>query len=161
MNLLDEDMISNVVQELRERLANRTPNVTSEVPEIEQEVRQVRSEMERLGIAIMATKDAPTMLVEMLKEREERLRGLEEKLATVRMSIEAPAIDMTNIDAIARQRLRRLTTMMQRNPVEARNAIEAIVGGPLRFVPIETGQGRRYRIEGPMASGEMAVTESV
>ena len=100
------------------------------------------------------------MLVEMLKEREERLRILEEKPAKIRMSTEATAIDMTNIDTIARDRLRRLTTMMQRNPVEARNAIEAIVGGPLRFVPIETGQGKRYRIQGPMAAGDMAVTES-
>lgn len=42
----------------------------------------------------------------------------------------------------------------------ARKATEAIVAGPLRFIPVEIGQGRRYRIEGPMANGEMAVTES-
>lgn len=159
VNLLDEDTISNVLDELRERLANRTPNVTSEIPELERELRQVRGEMERLGAAIMSTKDAPTMLVEMLKEREKRLGELEEKLAHSRASPETPAIDMLNMDKMARERLRDLVSMMQRHPEAARKAIEAIVAGPLRFVPVETGQGRRYRIEGPMATGQMAVTE--
>jgi hypothetical protein len=68
---------------------------------------------------------------------------------------------MANIDTLARERLRDLVAMMQRHPAAARNAIEAIVAGPLQFVPIATGQGKRYRIEGPMASGDMAVTESV
>jgi len=160
VNVLDEDMISDVVQELRERLAQRAKPTALEAPEIEIEMRQLRAEMERLSLAIVSTNEAPTMLVEMLKEREQRLRVLEGKLANARESTEAPAIDMANIDTIARNRLRRLTTMMQRNPVEARNAIEAIVGGPLRFVPIETGQGKRYRIEGPMGAANMAVMES-
>jgi len=159
VNLLDEDMISNVVQELRERMGNRAKPETPKAPEIEAEVSQVRTEMERLSQAIVSTSDAPTMLVEMLKEREKRLGLLEEKLAQSRASPDTPAIDMANIDAIARERLRDLVAMMQRHPEAARKAIEAIVAGPLRFIPIETGQGRRYRIEGPMAAREMAVME--
>jgi len=161
VNLLDEDMISNVVQELRERLGNRAKPETSNAPEIEAEVSQVRTEMERLSLAIVSTSDAPTMLVEMLKEREKRFGELEERLAHARASPEKPQIDMANIDAIARERLKDLVSMMQRHPEAARKAIEAIVAGPLRFIPIETGQGRRYRIEGPMASRDMAVMESI
>ncbi|HRI70879.1 MAG TPA: hypothetical protein PK156_41885 [Polyangium sp.] len=152
-------MISNVVHDLKERLGNHA-KPTKEGPEIETEVRQVRAEMERLSQAIVSTNDAPTMLVEMLKEREKRLGELEEKLANARASPDLSAIDIANIDKIVRERLRDLVSMMQRHPEAARKAIEALVAGPLRFVPVDTGQGKRYRIEGPMASREMAVTES-
>jgi site-specific DNA recombinase len=41
--------------------------------------------------------------------------------------------------------------MLERNPYEARKALETILGGPLRFTPIETPEGKRYRIEGVIA----------
>lgn len=160
VNLLDDDMISCVVHELRERLGNRAKPETSDAPKIEAEVFQVRAEMDRLSQAIVSTNDAPMMLVEMLKEREKRLGELEQKLTHARASPDLPAIDMANIDQFARERLRDLVSMMQRHPEAARKAMEAIVAGPLRFIPIETGQGRRYRIEGPMVSREMAVMEN-
>jgi site-specific DNA recombinase len=72
---------------------------------------------------------------------------------------DAVPIDMANMDHIVRERLRNLAAMMQRNPEAARKAIEAIVAGPLRFVPIEMRKGKRYRNEGPMAAVDMVVTE--
>ncbi len=97
------------------------------------------------------------MLVDLLKEREQRARALEEKLAHARTTRARPEVDVEHLENEARERLRDFFGLMQRHPTQARKVIEAMLRGPLRFVASETGQGRRYRIEGPIGMAEMAV----
>ncbi|WP_437948612.1 hypothetical protein WME98_49860 [Sorangium sp. So ce296] len=49
--------------------------------------------------------------------------------------------------------------MLERSPEEARKALETILGGPLRFTPIETPEGKRYRIEGAVALEAVVAVE--
>ncbi|WP_437322194.1 hypothetical protein [Sorangium sp. So ce394] len=49
--------------------------------------------------------------------------------------------------------------MLARSPEEARKALETILGGPLRFTPIETPEGKRYRIEGVVALEAVVAVE--
>jgi hypothetical protein len=59
----------------------------------------------------------------------------------------------------ARSRLEDLRGTMQRNPDEARKVMEAMLKGPITFTPIETSDGKRYRIRGAVAILGMFVTE--
>ncbi|WP_437932567.1 hypothetical protein WMF37_25975 [Sorangium sp. So ce291] len=49
--------------------------------------------------------------------------------------------------------------MLERNPEEGRRALETILGDPLRFTPIETREGKRYRIEGVIALEAVVAVE--
>ncbi|WP_437617325.1 hypothetical protein [Sorangium sp. So ce1151] len=59
----------------------------------------------------------------------------------------------------ARQHLGNLRVMLDRNPEEARKALETILGGPLRFTPTEIPEGKRYRIEGVVALEAVVAVE--
>jgi hypothetical protein len=57
-------------------------------------------------------------------------------------------------------RSRAAGAMLERNPDEGRKALETILGGPLRFTPIETPDGKRYKIEGVIALETVVAVES-
>ena len=61
----------------------------------------------------------------------------------------------------ARRRLRDLRGLLERNPDEARRALEALLDGPLRFQPTETPAGRRYEIRGKIAVGTQIPVQSL
>ena len=65
---------------------------------------------------------------------------------------------MRRLEREARQRLDEFTGLLGRNPVEGRRVLEALLTGPLRFSPMDTPEGKRFRIEGEMGlEGLMAV----
>lgn len=99
----------------------------------------------------MSTTDAPTTLVKMLKEREKRLAVVEDKLAAVRAAPQALDVELARMEKAARQRLADLATSIQAGPLEARKALETLVAGPLQFTPVQTTEGKRYRITGELA----------
>jgi hypothetical protein len=49
--------------------------------------------------------------------------------------------------------------VLQRNSEEARMAMEAVFEGPLTFTPVDTPDGKRFRIQGQASVGKMLVTE--
>ncbi|MDI1484712.1 recombinase family protein [Polyangium sp. y55x31] len=159
-NLLREDVILDALQELRRRLCERAKAADTEAPELEQEVRKVRAEIERLSEAIMSTTDPPATLVRMLKEREKRLSALEGKLTAIRTAPSVLDLEIGRMEREARKRIEHLDAVMQRNPLEARKALETLVTGPLLFTPIETSAGKRYRIEGELALEALFVIET-
>jgi hypothetical protein len=53
------------------------------------------------------------------------------------------------------KRLQELRDVFKRNPQEARTVIERVLDGKLAFTPIETAEGKRYRVEGRAALDEL------
>ncbi|UQA57063.1 recombinase family protein [Polyangium aurulentum] len=158
-NVLQEEVIAEALRELRRRLAERAKTAGNEAPELEKEAKKLRGEIERLGEAIVATSDPPLHLVRMMGEREKRLTALESRLAAVRTAPSVLDLEVRRMEREARKRLEDLRGMLQRNPEEARKALETILGGPLRFTPVETPEGKRYRIEGVVALEAVVAVE--
>jgi hypothetical protein len=50
---------------------------------------------------------------------------------------------------------------LDRNPGEARTALEALLAGPLSCAPIESPEGKRYAITGKIAVGSLFTIDSV
>lgn len=68
---------------------------------------------------------------------------------------------MRRLEKQARARLEDFRGLMGRNPAEARKALETLLHGPLRFTPVETAEGKRYRVEGEVGLEAMLVQEGV
>ncbi|WP_170229379.1 recombinase zinc beta ribbon domain-containing protein [Polyangium fumosum] len=147
-NVLQEDVILHALKTLRERLAERAKTTPSETPALEAEARKLREEIARLGEAIIATTDAPTTLVRMMAEREKRLTAIESRLAAIQTAPSVLDLEVRRMEKEARGRIADIAGLLERNPERARSALERLVTAPLRFVPIETPEGKRFWVEG-------------
>lgn len=159
-NLLRENVLTEALDELRRSFVERAQTASIEGPTLTQEADKLRVEIERLSEAIMSTTDAPTTLVKMLKERETRLSAVEVKLAALRTAPQALDGELARMEKLARQRLADLATSIHAGPLEARKALETLVAGPLQFTPVQTTEGKRYRITGELALESMFASAS-
>jgi hypothetical protein len=70
-------------------------------------------------------------------------------------------LETRRMEKEARRRLDNLRALFEKNPEDARRALEALLDGPLSFKPIETDDGQRYEISGKLAVGSLFTTEGV
>jgi hypothetical protein len=61
----------------------------------------------------------------------------------------------------ARRRLADFRALLDRNPREARVALDALLEGPLSFAPVQTPEGKRYAVTGKIAVGSLFTIDSV
>lgn len=158
-HVLSDDLIAETLRELRQRLAARTKSHDSEVPEIRAQIRGLKAEIDRLGRALAATDDAPAAVLKMIADREERVAALELRLLRIQGEPSVLNMEARRIEKEARKRLGDFAGLMERHPVEARRVLESLLKGPLRFVPVETAEGRRCRVEGEVGLAAMGVAE--
>ncbi|HRI70877.1 MAG TPA: recombinase family protein, partial [Polyangium sp.] len=135
-NVLRENVIVEALDDLRQRFIEHAQTASIEGPALTQEADKLHAEIERLSEAIMSTTDAPTTLVKMLKEREERLQVVEDKLAALRTAPQALDVELTRMEKLARQRLAEVATSIDKCPLDARKALETLVARPLQFTPV-------------------------
>ncbi|WP_080682277.1 hypothetical protein [Sorangium cellulosum] len=104
----------------------------------------------------------PEAVIRGIAERQDQLSALEARLRAAKAAPSALDLEVRRLEKEARQRLGDLRAMLERNPEEARKALETLetlLGGPLRFTPIETPEGKRYRIEGVVALEAVVAVE--
>jgi len=97
--------------------------------------------------ALAAGTASPTV-TEAIGQRERRLAEVRASLAATRTAPAVQGLDVKALQREARSRFADLRGMLRRTPDEARKALEAVFGGPLRFHAVDAGGGRRYLIEG-------------
>ncbi|MGK3981380.1 hypothetical protein WMF38_57815 [Sorangium sp. So ce118] len=95
--------------------------------------------------ALASFDQKPEAVIRVIAERQDQLSALEARLRAAKAAPSALDLEVRRLEKEARQRLGDLRAMLERNPEEARKALETILGGPLRFTPIETPEGKRYR----------------
>lgn len=105
--------------------------------------------------ALVATDEKPHAVIQAIASREKRLRELEATLALEKAKPGVLSRQLDRLEAEARRRLERFRKLLNRNPEEARPVLEAMLDGPLKFVPVETPDGRRYRVEGSVRLGAL------
>lgn len=160
-NVLSEALVLETLREVRRRLTERSRESSSEIPELEREVRRLKVEAQRLTTALATTDEKPEAIVAAIAEREKRMRTLQARIEALRTSPTVIGSELSVLEKEARRRLDNLREVLGRNPEEARKAVGALLDGPLTFTPVETEGGKRYEIQGSVATGALFTTESV
>src|SRR3974390_290414 len=62
-------------------------------------------------------------------------------------------LEVRRLEVEVRHRIDHFRHLVDRDPEEARKVVEALLDGPATFTPIETPDGRRYKVEGWIATG--------
>ncbi len=159
-NVLQEEVIAEALRELRRRLVERAKVVNNELPQLEREASRLRAEIDRLVNALASIDQKPEAVIQGIADRQDQLSALEARLKAAKAAPSALDLEVRRMEKEARQRLGELRAMLERNPDEGRKTLETILGGPLRFTPIETLDGKRYKIEGVSALETVVAVES-
>jgi site-specific DNA recombinase len=160
-NVLSEALVAETLREVRRRLTQRAKESSSEIPELEREVRRLKVEAQRLAKALATTDEKPEAIVVAIAEREKRMRTLQARVEALKASPTVIGSELSVLEKEARHRLDNLREVLGRNPEEARKAVGALLEGPLTFTPVQTEGGKRYQIQGSIATGALFTTESV
>ena len=161
-NVLTEEVIAATLREVRRRLAERAESQETEVPRLRTEAEELRHEIDRLSEAIATSSEKPKALVTKIDERERRLRAIRARIEALESTPGVVDLEIRRMEQEARKRMRDLKSLLDRNPTEARRALEALLDDKLTFTPIETPEGRRYQIEGPLrVQGALFTTDGV
>jgi hypothetical protein len=150
-NILQEQLVLETLKEVRRRLGERAKTSNTERPEIDAQIQAAKIEIDRLGAALLSTDDKPQAIVKMIADREKRIGALEARLNAIRVAPSVLDLEVRRMEKEARSRINDLKAAMQRDPEEARKAMEALLKGPLKFTPVQAPEGKRYRIEGDFA----------
>jgi hypothetical protein len=94
-------------------------------------------------------------LAQKLSPRQERLSGMEARLKMLKVPPEVLKLEVRRLEAEARHRIDHFRDLLDRDREEARKVVEALLDGPATFTPIETAEGRRYKVEGRIATGAL------
>jgi site-specific DNA recombinase len=157
-NVLREEVIGEVLQEVRRRLEARKGTSETELAELEGEGRRLRAEIDRLVDALAAGTVSPT-IARSIDEREKRLSQVQARRDVLRTAPDVLDLEVRRLEREARARLADFRALLERKPTEARKALEALLDGPLTFAAAETPGGRRYQITGKAAVGNVFTTE--
>jgi len=154
-NVLNEELITSTVDELRQRLATRSETATNDRPEIEMQIASINAELKRLSNALLGADEKPETVLRMITEREKKLVELNARLANGRKSPMTSNMDFATLAAVARKRLMDLHGLFLRHLEAAHRVIQALLGGPLMF----TAKENRYHIAGQVGAGWMELVE--
>lgn len=149
-HVLREDLILDVLAEVRRRLADRVKTQDAELPRLASQAKQLRAEIDRFTESLLAADAKPDAVIKAIADGEKRLVALDAQIALVRTTPTVLDMEVRRMEAEARRRLADLRGMLSRSLTEGRRAIQAILNGPLRFEP---NAHRRYEIRGTLAAG--------
>jgi site-specific DNA recombinase len=153
--LLREEVVLDILAEVRHRVAEQTTDAGSEIGQLEEQVTALRREITNLAEAVALTKGGVTALAEKLTARQERLATAEARLQLLKAAPEVLSLEVRRLEAGVRKRIDSLHEFLDRDTEEARKIIESLLDGPMTFTPIDTPEGRRYEVTGRIATGEI------
>jgi site-specific DNA recombinase len=147
--LLSEEVVGVTLAGVRAAIeaSASAPEVDTVREQREAALGRVAAEVSRLTRAIATTDDAPSALIDALRDAEARQRGLRQELAKV--STPTPVgFDWSVIEATVRARLGQLRALFLRQAAAGRAVLSALLRGPIvcRPVEIEGARGRRYHL---------------
>jgi septal ring factor EnvC (AmiA/AmiB activator) len=158
-HVLSEELLLDVLREVRRRLADRAVSTTAQTPQLEKEAAGLRAEIGRIVTAIASTDNPPAPLVSALSERQERLDALDARLRAVKAAPAAIELEVRRMEAEAKKRIADMRNALARNPEEARKVLEVVLDGPLRVSPVDLPEGRRFQIDGAAAVGRLLAVD--
>lgn len=158
-HVLTEELIIETLKEVRRRIADRSKASGSEIPAMQTELKALNVEIARLTVALAATDEKPHAVIKAIADKERRVLALKTRIDAQRATPTVVNMEIEALEQEARRRIEQFRELLDRNPEHARKAMDALLESPLTFTPIVTAEGNRYRVEGPVAIGNMFATE--
>jgi site-specific DNA recombinase len=153
--ITEESFVRAVLAEVRRRLVARTKaSEADEAPKLEEQIKTLRGEQTNLAQAIAMAKGTIPALVSELQRRQGQLNALEARLGLLKTAPSVLSLEVRRLERETVKRLEDLRDVFARNPAQARTVMERLLEGKLTFTPIETEDGKRYRIEGRVSLGD-------
>jgi site-specific DNA recombinase len=161
-NVLSEELIVDVIRELRDRLADLKAqraggDRAAAADQLNAQARDLSAEIDRL-VTALADGSASPAITKAIADRESRLAAVRAELHAARRAPTVIDLESRRLENDARARLADLQALFARNVTGARTALESLLGGPLTLVPVEVEGGRRYRVDGSAALGALFTT---
>jgi hypothetical protein len=153
--ILREQVVLDILAEVRQRVAQQTTDAGSEVGQLEEQATTLRREITNLAEAVALTKGSVTALAEKLAARQERLASTEARLQLLKAAPEVLSLEVRRLEVGVRKRVEQLREFLDRDPEEARKILDALLDGPMVFTPIATPEGKRYEVTGRIATGDV------
>lgn len=159
--VLAEDVLEEAIRLFRRRSAKQAAEAKRDLPRMQAETTKLRDEVARLAeMALEAPKGAAKVFYAQLADRQRLLEEREARMVAAKATASAQAHELRELEQELRERFAEFdAAIMAASPVEARRALETLLDGPLRFLPVETDEGKRYRVEGELALEPMRATE--
>lgn len=154
-NVLREEVVLEILKEVRGRISQRANVADGEVGALETQISKLRKEIANLAEAVALTGGSVEALAKKLSERQERLSDAEVRLRTLKVAPDVLKLEVRRLEADVRRRIDHFRELLDGDPEEARKVVEALLEGPATFTPVETRAGRRYKVEGRIATGAL------
>ncbi|MGH7436881.1 MAG: hypothetical protein ACRENE_14510, partial [Polyangiaceae bacterium] len=154
-NVLREEVVLEILKEVRERISKQCGESDGEVEALGTKIVKLRKEIANLAEAVALTGGSVDALAQKLSERQERLSGMEARLKMLKVAPGVLSLEVRRLEADVRRRIDYFRELLDRDTQEARKVVEALLDGPVTFTPMETPEGRRYKVEGRIATGAL------
>lgn len=159
-NIFTEELVLDVLDEVRRRVSARATQGASEVDLVRGELARADREVKNLVALAQRLDDDPEELSEAMAAATERRRQLRARLEVLQAAPAALDKEVRQLEADVRRRLEDLRALLNRKPAEARRAVECLLEGPITFCPVRTDQGSRYVLKGKIVAGALFSIES-
>ena len=159
-NVLGDDAVFVVLQQLRKWIHEQASTTSDVVADLEQEVTQLRQQVDRLVTALAMTDDKPDAIVAGIAERQERLRQLDARIRACQTAPQAIDFQLRRMEADAKKIVANVQETLARNPSEARDLLATIFDGRITFTPVDADEGKRFQLGGMGSTGRLLVVEA-
>jgi site-specific DNA recombinase len=132
----------------------RARSAGTDLPELEDEARKLRSEIDNLVSALAGVNDKPAPIVQAIAERNERLSAIEDRLRAARTAPEVVAQEVRRMEDEAKRRTDHLRGALDRNPEEGPSFAESRARRPRDVHPHRSAGGAALPGEGQGVSKE-------
>ena len=150
-HVLKEELVAEVVAELRLRLKARTKDSGAEATKLEAQVSKLKTEIGNLAEGL-ATLGHSAVITDKIRDRTASLERVQTQLNALQIAPSAIDLEARRLEQEARSRLGELRQLLDGNPVEARRVVEALTDGPLTFRPVRDEGGPAFVVEGRVCS---------
>jgi site-specific DNA recombinase len=154
-NVFREEVILDILHEVRRRVVEQTTDTGSEVVQLEEQAAGLRRELGNLAEAVAMTTGSVATLAEKLAARQVRLHAIEARLQLLKAAPEVFSLEVRRLEAGVRKRIEKLHEFLDRDTEEARKIIGSLLDGPMKFEPVDTEEGKRYEVTARIATGDV------
>lgn len=147
-DVLCDRVVEKTLRWLRRLLSERATQSDTRVPELTGRIADLDDEIRRLTAAVLAAGASPAAIVSAIADRERQRDRLRGELEALRAAPGAIDLEMRRLERDARSRIDELREMTRSSIQEARQALAAVLDGPLTMAAIETRYGAAWRITG-------------
>ena len=160
-HVLREEVYLAALDELRARIGERTREADNQVPRLEAEMKKKTTELQRLGRLAASTDTPPATIIEDMSRLERERLSLTTRIDVLRTAPKTIDMELDRMEREARKRAKEFLSLLRRNPAEARAVVESLLVGPLVATPIETPEGRRFRLTGTAVIGPLVAETGI